>query len=69
MSHLVHAIGHVKINTTATEAVVREAQEILGLRVTYSDNAQTWLSSNGRAAELVLVKSSENSTHTIGRKH
>jgi catechol 2,3-dioxygenase len=66
MSHLVHAIGHVKINTTATEAVVHEAQEILGLRVTYSDNAQTWLSSNGRAAELVLVKSSENSTHTIG---
>ena len=27
---------------------------------------QTWLSSNGRAAELVLVKSDENATHTIG---
>ncbi|MBR0751570.1 glyoxalase [Bradyrhizobium jicamae] len=66
MSHLVNAIGHVKINTTATEAVVREATEILGLHVTYSDERQTWLSSNGRAAELVLLRSAENSTHTIG---
>ena len=57
MTHLVHAIGHVKINTTATEAVVREATEILGLQVTHSDDRQTWLSSNGRAAELVLLKS------------
>ena len=66
MSHLVHAVGHVKINTTATEAVVRDATEILGLQVTYSDDRQTWLSSNGRAAELVLLRSSENATHTIG---
>jgi catechol 2,3-dioxygenase len=66
MSQLVHAIGHVKINTTVTEAVVREATEILGLRVTYSDAHQTWLSSNGRAAELVLLRARENATHTIG---
>ena len=66
MPHLVHAIGHVKINTTVTETVVREATEILGLHVTYSDERQTWLSSNGRAAELVLLRSHENSTHTIG---
>ena len=66
MPHLVHAIGHVKINTTVTETVVREATEILGLQVTYSDERQTWLSSNGRAAELVLLRSHENSTHTIG---
>jgi hypothetical protein len=51
MPHLVNAIGHVKINTTVTETVVREATEILGLHVTYSDDRQTWLSSNGRAAE------------------
>src|SRR5437667_264200 len=38
MPHLVHAIGHVKINTTMTETVVREATEILGLQVTYSDD-------------------------------
>ena len=66
MPPLVHAVGHVKINTSLTEAVVREATEILGLHVTHSDDRQTWLSSNGRAAELVLLRSSENSVHTIG---
>ena len=66
MQALVHATGHVKINTTVTDAVVRDATEILGLHVTHSDEGQTWLSSNGRAAELVLVRSNENSTHTIG---
>jgi catechol 2,3-dioxygenase-like lactoylglutathione lyase family enzyme len=66
MRPLVHAVGHVKINTSLTEAVVREATEILGLHVTYSDDRQTWLSSNGRAAELVLLRFSENSVHTIG---
>jgi catechol 2,3-dioxygenase len=66
MPHLVNAIGHVKINTTATEAVVRDATEILGLQVTHSDDRQTWLSSNGRAAELVLIRAHENATHTIG---
>ena len=63
MPHLVHAIGHVKVNTTVTEAVVQDATEILGLHVTYSDERQTWLSSNGRAAELVLLRSNENSAH------
>lgn len=66
MAHLVHAIGHVKVNTSVMGAVVREATEIIGLRVTYSDKRQTWLSSNGRAAELVLLNSNENSAHTIG---
>jgi len=66
MPDIVHAIGHVKINTTAIETVVREATEILGLQVTYADGRQTWLSSNGRAAELVLLRSQENTTHTIG---
>ena len=66
MPHLVHAIGHVKINTRVTEAVVQDATEILGLQTAYSDQAQTWLSSNGRAAELVLLRSEENATHTIG---
>jgi len=66
MTHLVHAIGHMKINTAVADAVVREATEILGLRVTHRDDHQTWLSSNGRAAELVLVHAGENSAHTIG---
>ncbi|PTM61684.1 VOC family protein [Phreatobacter oligotrophus] len=66
MTHLVHAIGHMKINTSVADAVVREATEILGLRVTRNGNGQTWLSSNGRAVELVLVHAGENSAHTIG---
>ncbi|WP_027520560.1 VOC family protein [Bradyrhizobium sp. Ec3.3] len=66
MPPIVHAVGHVKINTTATDAVVRDATEILGLHVTHSDARETWLSSNGRAAELVLLRSDENSAHTIG---
>ncbi|MEH2522522.1 MULTISPECIES: VOC family protein [unclassified Bradyrhizobium] len=66
MSHLVHALGHIKINATDTDGVVRDATEILGLHVKHRDDQQVWLSSNGRAAELVLVKSDENSAHTIG---
>lgn len=66
MGHLVHAIGHIKINTNVMDAMVRESTELLGLHVTHSDQGQTWLSSNGRAAELVLLNSSENATHTIG---
>ena len=66
MTHLVHAIGHMKINTNVAEAVVREATEVLGLKVTQRDAGQIWLSSNGRAAELVLVLAAENSAHTIG---
>src|SRR5262245_42100320 len=66
MPPIVHALGHVKINTTATDTVVRDATEILGLHVTHSDARETWLSSNGRAAELVLLNSDENSAHTIG---
>jgi len=66
MAHLVHAIGHVKINTSAIDTVVRETTEILGLQVTHADERQTWLSCNGRAAELVLLRSSESSAHTIG---
>lgn len=66
MTHLVHAIGHMKINTNVADAVVREATEILGLKVTQRDAGQVWLSSNGRAAELVLVHAADNSAHTIG---
>lgn len=66
MTHLVHALGHVKLNTNRMNDVVRDSVDILGLRVTKEDKSEVWLSSNGRAAELVLVESDENSTHTIG---
>jgi catechol 2,3-dioxygenase-like lactoylglutathione lyase family enzyme len=66
MSHIVHAIGHLKVNVVDPEAVVRDATEILGLHVTYRDRGQTWLSSNGRQAELVLLHAGENAAHTIG---
>lgn len=65
MAHIVHAVGHLKVNVTDPEAVIRDATEILGLHVTHRDAGETWLSSNGRAAELVLVHSDENATHTI----
>lgn len=66
MTHIAHAIGHMKVNVADPEAVVRDATEILGLSVTHQSSSETWLSSSGRAAELVLVHSDENSAHTIG---
>lgn len=66
MVHLVHALGHIKLNTNLIEDVTRDSTDILGLRVTKETENEVWLSSNGRAAELVLVKSDENSCHTIG---
>src|ERR1700750_2050319 len=66
MTHLVHAIGHLKLFTRDADAVVREATEILGLHVTYSKAKEVWLSANGRAAELILLRGDEDSTHTIG---
>jgi catechol-2,3-dioxygenase len=66
MSFLVHALGHVQINVRDPEAVIKDANEILGLHVTHRGGDQTWLSSNGRAAELVLRHSDDNSAHLIG---
>jgi catechol 2,3-dioxygenase-like lactoylglutathione lyase family enzyme len=66
MTFIVHAIGHIELNVTDPERVEREATDILGLHVTHRTPDQTWLSSNGRAAEVVLRRASENSTHLIG---
>lgn len=66
MAHIVHAVGHLKLNVSDPEAVTRDATEILGLHVTHRDEGQTWLSSNGRSAELVLLHSDQDATHTIG---
>lgn len=66
MAHLVHALGHVRINAIRHDDVVRDSTEILGLRVTRRTDGETWLSSNGRAAELVVVRAEEDSCHTIG---
>lgn len=66
MKHLVHALGHVKLNTNCIDDAVYDATEILGLRITRRSGGEVWLSSNGRAAELVLIEADENSTHTIG---
>lgn len=66
MSFLVNAIGHIQINVADVGGVVRDATGILGLRVTHTGSGQTWLSSNGRAAEVVLHHSGENATRTIG---
>lgn len=66
MAPIVHAVGHLKILVSDPDAVIRDATEILGLHVTNRQEGQTWLSSNGRAAELVLLHAGENATHTIG---
>lgn len=66
MAQIVHAVGHVKLNTDRIADVVRDSTEILGLHVTRETADQVWLSANGRAAELVLVSAQENSAHTIG---
>lgn len=66
MQQIVHAAGHIKINTNKVDDVVRDSTDLLGLRVTREADGQVWLSSNGRTAELVVVESEENSTHTIG---
>lgn len=66
MTHLVHGLGHVKLNVRDVDAMVRDSTEILGLRVTRRSASDVWLSSNGRQAELVLMPADENSCHTIG---
>lgn len=66
MTFLVHAAGHVQVDVTDMPAVVKHATEILGLRVTQSDHGQTWLSSNGRTAELVLNRAERNAVRVIG---
>lgn len=66
MTHIVHAVGHMKVVVSDPDLVIRDATEILGLRITHRNAVQTWLSSNGRAAELVLVHGDENAAHTIG---
>ena len=66
MSHLVHAIGHIKLNTNQIDAMLRDATDILGLRISGESHGMVWLSANGRAAELVLVEAAENSAHSIG---
>lgn len=66
MHYLVNAIGHVQLNVVDIDAHVRESTQILGLHVTRQDQNTVWLSSNGRAAELVLHKSHENSVRSLG---
>jgi catechol 2,3-dioxygenase len=66
LSYLVNAIGHIQLNVTVMDELVSEATDILGLHVTRRTDNQTWLSSNGRQAELVLHKAAENSVRSIG---
>src|SRR5690349_20057970 len=66
MAHIAHAVGHMKVNVSDPGPVIRDATDILGLHMTYQDTGQTWLSSNGRAAELALVHAEQHSAHTNG---
>ncbi len=58
-------IGHIQINVADVNGGVGDATEILGLPVTHTGRDQTWLSSNGRAAGLVLHHSSESSADPV----
>jgi catechol 2,3-dioxygenase len=70
MAQLIHAVGHLKLNAKDIDALVADFTDILGLHITREIHGeagrQVWLSSNGRAAELVVVEANENSAHTIG---
>ena len=66
MPYLVNSIGHVQLNVTDMAAVVRDATNILGLHVTRAEGRQTWLTSNGRKAELVLHSADANAVRCIG---
>ena len=65
MTYLAHAIGHVQLNVTDLDACVRDATELLGLRVTHAERGTAWLSSNGRSAELVLHHGARDETNVI----
>lgn len=56
----------MKMNVRDMDAVTEDATDILGLHVSYRDARQTWLSSNGRRAELVLLQAGEDAAHTVG---
>lgn len=66
MTHRVFAIGHIKMDTQDVEGLVRDATDILGLRVTRETDDAIWLSANGKAAELIIQQASENACHTVG---
>lgn len=66
MAYLVNAVGHVQLNVTDAPAAVRDATDILGLHVTRTDARQTWLSSNGRKAELALHSAETNAVRSVG---
>ena len=65
MNYLANAIGHVQINVTDLDACVRDATDVLGLRITNTERNSVWLSSNGRSAELVLHLAAANATRLI----
>lgn len=66
MSYLVNSVGHVQLNVTDVDALVRESTTILGLHVTREAAGCVWLSSNGRSVELVLHEAPENAIRSLG---
>ena len=65
MTYLAHAIGHVQLNVRDIDACVRDATDLLGLRVSRAEGGSVWLTSNGREAELVLHQSAKDQAHVI----
>src|SRR4051812_32351309 len=66
MSYLVNSVGHVQLDVTDMPAAMRDATDILGLHATRAEAGQTWLSSNGRKAELVLHAAGADAVRCVG---
>lgn len=65
MPYLVNSVGHVALDVADLSAAVRDATDILGLHVTHANPRETWLSSNGRKAELVLRAADANAVRCV----
>jgi catechol 2,3-dioxygenase len=66
VTYLVNSIGHVQLDVTDIDAVIRDATEILGLHVTRREDGFAWLACNGRRVELVLREAAANAAASIG---
>ena len=63
---LISEMGHVAIQTTDIEGSIRDATQLLGLRVTEQGGREAYLAAADVHHELVYVDSDENGIHALG---
>lgn len=66
MRPLVQRMGHVTLGAVDVEAAASDASSMLGLRVADSSSAQVLLSSNQRAAEMILKPAAQSEIQICG---